>query len=746
MEDVNNSESGLDTAGRHPPSSLLNKFSAIFVRDKTDMDETAVLTSFRPLSEEESHIRPLSYSLFDSDHDRLKESGGFYNSPRVSDLLLNPTERRKDVESWEIGSYSQEQCVDEPSLSGQQEEAQFPSSLEGADPDLVEVTMVEVYSDTEQEDEETGRSLGQSERRWGFRESLLRPPVVEEPVNDKSDQEQKTDSRCDDVIESNSSSERPVPSTAESLEERSVKGSSVLDRARSKDTAADWGVQDLPVALRWKRRCSPVSREDIRETSAEDTEHASTDDMGSEVSAARAWRRRPEASKVEVEAKERRETEQPEASEGDPLLILSGTSAKLSLTNRKKASSAVPVVRDGGVGEGISKARETSEGRDGGGQEPSAGLPDSADCQPGQRGSSGSSDTKGFSEATEGPSPADKEPSATSPRPQQGQDTPAASGSSIPLADQSPSPSSTSSASSPASRSNTLCPFSSSTGERSFQVPALFSGLRVFKKGAVGEERESVSEIRQRDGDRALLNLKQHVNKAKLFPEHPATSGSSSISPTSSRRRPETRPAPEGTGLKGAKERQSLVLEPEGDAKSGEQEEGGSDASRRDTEKEGTSEGGTAVGDQTADTGTANAPEDSGAGGSAKASETAFSLGAFKSFFTPKSAKKDGEENSVDVEAVKRKRRSEKELLKSIFERAGKSPGSDLKGSTETKVCIKDGNCHLNKIAICLILSIMILKLISFSPHIHKLVCVTGVTVSFNLKSLEHKIVCCCSY
>lgn len=60
----------------------------------------------------------------------------------------------------------------------------------------------------------------------------------------------------------------------------------------------------------------------------------------------------------------------------------------------------------------------------------------------------------------------------------------------------------------------------------SFQMPALFSGLRVLKKGAVGEERETMSEIKQRekDADLALLNLKKSVNKAKLYPEQKTAS------------------------------------------------------------------------------------------------------------------------------------------------------------------------------------------------------------------------------
>ncbi|XP_016372482.1 formin-like [Sinocyclocheilus rhinocerous] len=48
------------------------------------------------------------------------------------------------------------------------------------------------------------------------------------------------------------------------------------------------------------------------------------------------------------------------------------------------------------------------------------------------------------------------------------------------------------------------------------QLPALFSGIRVLKKGALGDERETLAEIKQRDADRALLSLEQHVNKAKL--------------------------------------------------------------------------------------------------------------------------------------------------------------------------------------------------------------------------------------
>ncbi|XP_046712251.1 formin-like isoform X1 [Silurus meridionalis] len=73
--------------------------------------------------------------------------------------------------------------------------------------------------------------------------------------------------------------------------------------------------------------------------------------------------------------------------------------------------------------------------------------------------------------------------------------------------------------------STTLSPKSLSlTSKEPFQLPALFSGLRVLKKGAVGEDRETLSEIKQKDTDRALLSLKQHVNKAKLKQHQASTS------------------------------------------------------------------------------------------------------------------------------------------------------------------------------------------------------------------------------
>ncbi|XP_003791732.1 formin-1 isoform X2 [Otolemur garnettii] len=51
-------------------------------------------------------------------------------------------------------------------------------------------------------------------------------------------------------------------------------------------------------------------------------------------------------------------------------------------------------------------------------------------------------------------------------------------------------------------------------GEKSFQLPAFFSGLRVLKKGATAEGGETITEIKPKDGDLALLKLTQPVQKS----------------------------------------------------------------------------------------------------------------------------------------------------------------------------------------------------------------------------------------
>ncbi|XP_073683598.1 uncharacterized protein [Garra rufa] len=186
-----------------------------------------------------------------------------------------------------------------------------------------------------------------------------------------------------------------------------------------------------------------------------------------------------------------------------------------------------------------------------------------------------------------------------------------------------------------------------SSGDR-YQMPALFSGLRVLKKGALGDERETLSEIKQRDGDRALLSLKQHVNKAKL--EQPISSGVT-------KKKNEPRSLSEITNL--------LQKVSNVEVKQNEDKSDAADSSDEVTS-------GKPEGDVKTDSGT-KTPTDA-------------SFDALKSkLFGSKSAKKDPVEAALDLDAVKRKKKSDKELLRSIFERQNKAPVADVKSPTEEK-------------------------------------------------------------
>lgn len=179
----------------------------------------------------------------------------------------------------------------------------------------------------------------------------------------------------------------------------------------------------------------------------------------------------------------------------------------------------------------------------------------------------------------------------------------------------------------------------------SFQMPALFSGLRVLKKGAAGEDRDTTAEIKQRekDTDLALLSLKKSVNKAKMYPEQKT--------PSPTKKHPEA-------GKSAAK---GPAANTSGD---------GQDA---DASGENVSESGGGV------TG------EKSPGTSDRRTTSDLAYETFRSIFDPRAAKKDKMDN-VDLEAVKRKIKNEKENLKSIFERVSRTPSKEIKSPTEEKV------------------------------------------------------------
>uniref|UniRef100_A0A665VL16 Formin-like n=1 Tax=Echeneis naucrates TaxID=173247 RepID=A0A665VL16_ECHNA len=205
-------------------------------------------------------------------------------------------------------------------------------------------------------------------------------------------------------------------------------------------------------------------------------------------------------------------------------------------------------------------------------------------------------------------------------------------------------PSSTSSTSSPGTGT---APFS----PPSFQMPALFSGLRVLKKGAVGDERETVSEIKQRekDGELALLSLKKKVNKVKHFPELMTPS-------------PAKKPAePRSVDTKSLVMGQLSHLFNKDTRSENKQSDHRQDADSKCNKNK-----------------SENREEVSGEGTPGSVTPTSTperkkTLETLPTICGPKSVKK-GKTEEMDMAAVKMKLKNDKENLMSIFERTSKTP------------------------------------------------------------------------
>lgn len=189
------------------------------------------------------------------------------------------------------------------------------------------------------------------------------------------------------------------------------------------------------------------------------------------------------------------------------------------------------------------------------------------------------------------------------------------------------------------------CRGATSPSPPSTQIPALFSGLRVLKRGAVGEERDTTAEIKQRekDADLALLSLKKSVNKAKLHPKQ-NTPSPTKKQPAGGRTAATGQPANASDHRQGAAANGTKVSE-NGDDVPGER--------------------------------SPDAPE--------KRSTSDLAYETFRSLFGPRAAKKE-KTDDVDLEAVKRKIKTDKENLKSIFERVSRTPSKELKSPTEVQV------------------------------------------------------------
>ncbi|XP_058397143.1 formin-1 isoform X3 [Diceros bicornis minor] len=190
-------------------------------------------------------------------------------------------------------------------------------------------------------------------------------------------------------------------------------------------------------------------------------------------------------------------------------------------------------------------------------------------------------------------------------------------------------------------------------GEKSFQLPAFFSGLRVLKKGATAEGGETITEIKPKDGDLALLKLTQPVQKSL------AQAGPQTVEAGQKTTDPKAPPS--------LLEQLSQLLNidmPKAELKAGDPEQPGEEMGRSAA--------------QESQSGPREAQTQSGQV-KPKPPETA--LEAFKALFI-RPPKKGTTADTSELEALKRKMRHEKESLRAVFERSKSRPAD---GASESK-------------------------------------------------------------
>lgn len=566
-----------DGSGKPPTSSILNVFSSFFNQGRSASSdlESAVLTSFKELPDGENPL-PQDCGTTDSESTQEKQDDH-------QDMACKK--------------------------SGDQAETVKGASVES---DLVQVTRVETYSDTENEDEdETHRST-----------SLSKCIARTRKPNQAEDGTEKKGHDNGDVPRSAAESECKLP---------------VFRTHQMKDRSL---IESILFSEKSKRRSD--SRTDLVPSVSKGGDDSCPKEADSSAS----------------------------ADVGTPSATANSSSGSVGAEESKgvDCSSPVPLVISGhaaGENDATGKDREdpdkmqkeNAEGETGDSEVSSVpSLPEVSDqsaCSQNEQ-----SDTSGSTNPTvlSAPElcPGDYEQSSSPTSPQ----------GAAPKTPEKNSPPSTSSAGpSPASSSSSPSQSTAFSSPTSFQMPALFSGLRVLKKGVMGEDRDTTSEIKQRekDADLALLSLKKSVNKAKLFPEQKAA--------TPVKKHAEPKPVADG---KSSAVGQLLSPDSQNGAKNSTEGQDGDAESKKENgekvveEKTPTSETPTCT------------PERK------KTSDLAYET--FRNIFGPKGSKKDKTED-VDLEAVKKKIKNDKENLRSIFERVSKSPSKESKSPTEPDVC-----------------------------------------------------------
>lgn len=191
--------------------------------------------------------------------------------------------------------------------------------------------------------------------------------------------------------------------------------------------------------------------------------------------------------------------------------------------------------------------------------------------------------------------------------------------------------------------------------EKQIQLPALFSGLRVLRKGVVGPEHDTL----------ALIRSSSQRTKRETFPDFPVQGGFlEQISSFLSR------------------DKKSDEKEEEKEVESeGEKDEDGQDGVRKEVETEKEAE---VLFEPTKP--------------AVSSAEAAFD--AFKAFFTPKPLKKDPAEK-VDLEAVRKKIRADKDALRALFEKTSiRTPGQEDPADCKVGLMYESA-LGLNRVLVC---------------------------------------------
>ncbi|XP_029937727.1 formin isoform X1 [Myripristis murdjan] len=635
---MDNVSSGSAGQGTQPPGSFLNALSNIFTRERpTSLAEAepAVLTSFKELSDVDSTL---------TEHDQAVTNYTSNNNPKVrKDMprvdVATSCNKGQNAESWK--RESSKDTINKGKAS----------AVTSTDPDLVQVTLVETYSDTETEDEEG--ALSQSGMPVGAREVLLSEGDSTVDHDDGNTDRLSCTGLDRDVTEAEADYQLPVFRT-HSLLERSLRNISVLyaDRPLSRTSSR---TDVLSSVLEKEVRCNPEENppsttqpEDVETTG---TEVNTADEAGSSSSGIDGGTDQTST----CAGGESSSVPNPSVASGPLALETAADDAATALPSKQ--------TEDLNKGQKVEILEQEAVAEEGSSEPHFTQVSPSLSSSGREEGQSDTLNrTKHLSEvrqATSASSAPGEPPAAIQPS------VIPASPQSRPHTSATRTPEKTTSSPVPSPPTSSQHKDTALSPPSSYQLPALFSGLRVLKKGAVGEDKETLTEIKQRekDADLALLNLKKTVNKAKLYPEQKTA--------TPAKKRTEPKPMAETKSSVLGQLNQLLSLDNQdrtNKSEDGQETKQEPENAEKETKQE----------PENAEKGESEAPVTT-TSPRKKTSDLAYET--FRNLFGPKTGKKETTE--PDLEAVKKKIKNEKEQLKSIFERASKSPGSELKHPTE---------------------------------------------------------------